>query len=1508
MKCACAWLFLAGCLFVWLHPREAHAFDPTNLTGCVMWLQADAANVLTNDVAGRVSQWNDLSGCGNHAAQTDTNRQPLYVESGPNGFPTLFFDVRYNNSAYGCKLLTGTQLTNACTAFIVSRVIDAGELGIDWRRILGSRDKNWCLGTYTPGTFYAHGHSGELSGLNARLKASYQLSRTYTLSVMNNTTGQYFYVNGFDLTGNSSNKTPPGRLGIGGSDISGDTCDAQISEVIAYDRALSDEERQQVEAYLKGRYGVTDNGFSGPVWSGAGTSSLWSDSANWQQAMPAAPMLAFNTGVRTASTNDLSGLALDSVMVWSFDGTFSGNPVTLNNGFFCNANSAVTWGLDTALPAGTHAFSVATGRRLTLSGLLSGAGGLLLGLGRDYGGTLRLTCPSNTFSGPVLLKSGIAEVARLANAGQPSSLGAASGADATVLVGNRRFNLSGGCRYVGSEVAATDRPFSFVRLASIENNSPSGAGLTFNGAWAAADMPLAGAAYLSLGGASAGVNTVNASLANAPGGANPLYVNVKGGVWAFTQPSTFTGNFTIDGGTALANCPSGDGLGKGRVVVMPGGTIGGTGLVTSTGTILQYEGAIISPGDPAVNGGVGCLTFASAPGLSGVRLRCQIGAGTNDVVKVDAAVSVPAFMTVQVVAASADDCPASLRILEATSLTGTTDLSGWDIEGPCGYRAVCEGSAIVLYKEPPVDLGAWQRSMPIRFKGYEGSTTLTNFPALIKLSDGCGNNRFRYADCAAGGADLLFTDASGSILSHEIETWNTVGESHVWVQVPALVRNTQIFAYWKNPVRAADANLFVPTDLPNCGLWLDAAKGVTTNGSGYVSVWPDQSGNGRNATQGNTLYQPTWVTNAANGLPGVRFEGTGNKDAMATGWSATNTPYSVFVAGTFRLVSGYTWRRIVQGSAGYNWGIALESPGTFYTFVAKNASGAHTPVASMNLRPAHGTPFVGSMIGDGTNSQASLNGFAYPAVVGHGGPNILNLGANGAGGHSGDGWEGDVLEVIAYDRALSTSERQQVERYLALKYDALSAHRVPSVGLRQWLRGDCVNADVLDGSTPRVSNCENQTDNTAGTSTYKMHATQTVTNRMPERVAASFNGKPALRFDAVSGQYDGLKTYATPIGKAYSVFAVYSTCATDAAERVVLQGVSSLSRLSVTNGFVSRRASGLVSQLLPCQTNAPVIAAMICNEVASRFYVNGVNLTQNGAPAGAWGALGSGDSSMLYFGSGTTDGALDLPLDGDLAEVLVYDRVLSDNERRRIEAYLAARYAIPVDTSNARVWSEGFGGVWHFAAADRLLLADASSAQNGAVLLGQPAPQTESAFAGSGLAWSLAGQIGRARAPQAATAQTFSFWAKQGASPAAQAVVLAGTNGQPYAALNNTGNKLQVAGTDAAALVAPTTGAWTHYAVVVNAPGQSVQAYGNGLPLTTVPDALAANLPTSQALTFGHAASATDHAKTFSGTLDELRLETVSRGADWIRAAYLTQAENDRFTGYNRWGTLMLLR
>src|ERR1035438_8942129 len=62
----------------------------------------------------------------------------------------------------------------------------------------------------------------------------------------------------------------------------------------------------------------------------------------------------------------------------------------------------------------------------------------------------------------------------------------------------------------------------------------------------------------------------------------------------------------------------------------------------------------------------------------------------------------------------------------------------------------------------------------------------------------------------------------------------------------------------------------VPTGL---SVWLKADAGVTTNASGGVTTWSDQSGNGNDAVQATDAFAPLFVTNAVNGNPVLRFNG-----------------------------------------------------------------------------------------------------------------------------------------------------------------------------------------------------------------------------------------------------------------------------------------------------------------------------------------------------------------------------------------------------------------------------------------------------------------------------------------------------------------------------------------------------------------------------------------------------------------------------------------------------------
>lgn len=80
---------------------------------------------------------------------------------------------------------------------------------------------------------------------------------------------------------------------------------------------------------------------------------------------------------------------------------------------------------------------------------------------------------------------------------------------------------------------------------------------------------------------------------------------------------------------------------------------------------------------------------------------------------------------------------------------------------------------------------AFARYALLHTKGYAGTTALADFPVLVRISESAIDG-FDYDDCATGGADISFSLADGTVLPHEIETWDPTGESLVWVKLPTL--------------------------------------------------------------------------------------------------------------------------------------------------------------------------------------------------------------------------------------------------------------------------------------------------------------------------------------------------------------------------------------------------------------------------------------------------------------------------------------------------------------------------------------------------------------------------------------------------------------------------------------------------------------------------------------------------------------------------------------------------
>jgi autotransporter-associated beta strand protein len=304
-------------------------------------------------------------------------------------------------------------------------------------------------------------------------------------------------------------------------------------------------------------------------------------------------------------------------------------------------------------------------------------------------------------------------------------------------------------------------------------------------------------------------------------------------------------------------------------------------------------------------------------------------------------------------------------------------------------------------------MAAWTHGARIAFPGYSGTETLSNIPLLVRL-DATKVPGFSYSQLAfANGADLRFTDSSGSTeLAYEIETWDPAGTSLVWVKVPSLSASTSILAFWGNPAATATA---APNSLSGLSLWLkaDAITGLTDGAT--LTTWNDSSTNARNATV--LAGTPTFETSELNGQPVVRFSANGETSLQ---FPSLNTIRTVF------------------------WVVKETTPGAHFLLGDDNTYHFHRG-ASGNLWDASycsGNVRNGSTKLNGTTVNGTTtplgNGWKLVSVVTAGNCEASRIAKDR--NIAARSWDGDIAEIIIYDRALSANEEQLIGGYLSQKY------------------------------------------------------------------------------------------------------------------------------------------------------------------------------------------------------------------------------------------------------------------------------------------------------------------------------------------------------------------------------------------------------------------------------------------------------------------------------------------
>lgn len=234
---------------------------------------------------------------------------------------------------------------------------------------------------------------------------------------------------------------------------------------------------------------------------------------------------------------------------------------------------------------------------------------------------------------------------------------------------------------------------------------------------------------------------------------------------------------------------------------------------------------------------------------------------------------------------------------------------------------------------------------------------------------------------------------------------------------------------------------FNPLNISGLTLWIDSVDSstVTTSGSSIVSV-RDKSSPTRTFLASPT--PPTRSTTAYNGLFPFQFNGSSFLFNSTFSYTlSTRTAFLVCGERTGGNNNGFL--SFAASGTDYNQtnAIAYESGfkglGQYLQIIASGLTA--TAIGAINTP----TPFAiyGDTFGSGTEnvySNGSLivntsTGVVYTNSTG------LYLGARMVAGSVGNYLNGIIAEVLLFNRVLTTSERQQVEGYLAWKWGLLSS-------------------------------------------------------------------------------------------------------------------------------------------------------------------------------------------------------------------------------------------------------------------------------------------------------------------------------------------------------------------------------------------------------------------------------------------------------------------------------------
>lgn len=277
-------------------------------------------------------------------------------------------------------------------------------------------------------------------------------------------------------------------------------------------------------------------------------------------------------------------------------------------------------------------------------------------------------------------------------------------------------------------------------------------------------------------------------------------------------------------------------------------------------------------------------------------------------------------------------------------------------------------------------------------------------------------------------------------------------------------------------------------------------------------------------------------------------------------------------------------------------------------------------------------------------------------------------------------WDGKISEARVNNNTGLTNVKNAITGNFSATKDRYSFSNTPATisNLQAWFKADSLA--LSDGAA--VGTWTESSPNAYA-------ATQAVAGQKPIYKANIVNGLPVVRFSSASSQYLDL---GTVLGKPanFTTFAVYQT--TDASTRQdafgsidsSYTGAKGWGLLDLNNSAAGCLAHGWASDgtnsawpralsAITANTFYYTASAYVSGGTSSVPYINGVTPAYTVA-GGTTPASNSGTAYSFSLGrAGAYNGNY---FSGDLAEVIIYNKALSNAERAQVEAYLKNKYGL----------------------------------------------------------------------------------------------------------------------------------------------------------------------------------------------------------------------------------------